>query len=188
MRTTVCVAAAAAAAVAVGVSAPTEGAAQMAQVEKPISLELRGTAMLPTFDIADAADLGFGGGVGIGYRVTEKIRLMADVDVGIHGTATPDFNINTYHYLAKVGFDAFENEKVVLTLNLGAGAMTFGGDLSSSQTYFAINAGAKLGIKATPSVDILISPQGDIAFSDEADLGTTNAWVWPLGVGFRVKF
>ena len=159
-----------------------------AQVDKPISIEARGTAMLPTFDIADAADLGFGGGLGIGYRVTERVRLMADVDIGIHGTNTPDFNINTYHYIGKIGYDVVDNDNVVLTLNLGAGAMTFGGDLPSSQTYFAINAGAKLGIKVSPMVDVLISPQGDIAFADEADLGTTNAWVWPLGAGFRVRF
>ena len=49
------------------------------------------------------------------------------------------------------------------------------------------NAGAKLGIKLTDSVQFLISPQGDIAFSDEAVLGTDNSWVWPLGLGFRIQ-
>jgi len=172
-------------AVALGSAPATEAAAQ---VNMPVSLEVRGTAMVPTFDIADAADVGFGGGVGIGYRVTDRVRLMADVDVGIHGTDTPGFNINTYHYIGKIGYDVVNNANVVFTLNLGAGAVTFGGDLPASQTYVAINAGAKLGIKVSPSVDLLISPQGDIAFADEADLGTTNAWVWPLGVGFRVQF
>lgn len=168
-----------------GVAAPRASAQTYA--DRPINLELRGTAMLPTFDIADAANLGFGGGAGIGYRVTDKFRVMADFDLGIHGTDVTDFTINTYHYMGKVGFDAVDNEKLLLTVNLGAGAVTFGGDLPSSSTYFAINAGAKLAIKVSPMFDLLISPQGDIAFADEAELGTTNAWVWPLAVGFRVK-
>jgi hypothetical protein len=37
-------------------------------------------------------------------------------------------------------------------------------------------------------VDFLISPQGDIAFSDEAEVGTSNSWVWPFGVGLRIKY
>jgi hypothetical protein len=159
-----------------------------AQVERATSLEVRGIAMLPTFDIADAANLGWGGGVGIGYRVSPKVRLMADVDVAIHDTDVTDFQINTYHYMGKVGYDVVDNGKVVVTLNLGAGAVTFGGDLPESKTYFAINAGAKVGIRLSPSLEFLISPQGDIAFTKEADLGTTNSWVWPLGVGLRAKF
>jgi len=55
-------------------------------------------------------------------------------------------------------------------------------------TYPAINAGAKLGIQLSPSVDFLISPQGDIAFSDEAEVGTSNSWVWPFGVGLRIEY
>ena len=167
-----------------GVTA-TEG---VAQVERPISLEIRATAAVPTFDIADAADVGFGGGAGLGYRLNDRLRLMADFDLGIHGTDVSGFNINTYHYMGKLGIDVVNTERLLLTLNLGAGAVTFGGDLPSSQTYFAINAGAKLGIRLSPSAELLLSPQGDIAFADEADLGTTNAWVWPLGAGVRFNF
>jgi len=159
--------------------------AQMASDSKPFSIEVRGTGMLPTFDIADAADFGYGGGVGIGYHVNDRFRLMADVDIARHGTPTSGFNIDTYHYMAKVGLDVWGTDKAVLTVNLGAGAVTFGGDLPESYTYLAINAGAKLGIKIAPSVEFLISPQGDIAFSDEAELGTSNSWVWPLGIGLR---
>lgn len=158
-----------------------------AQAERPVTLEIRGTAMLPTFDIADAADLGFGGGVGIGYRLGEKNRLMADFDLGVHGTPAPGFDINTYHVMAKYGRDVMRRKNLVLTLNLGAGAVTFGGDLPSSKTYFAINAGAKLGIEVSPKVEVLLSPQGDIAFTKKADLATTNAWVWPLSVGIRAR-
>jgi hypothetical protein len=59
---------------------------------------------------------------------------------------------------------------------------------SRSLTYFAINAGAKLAYNFGPSLALVISPQGDIAFSDDAELTTTNAWVWPVTAGLRVSF
>jgi hypothetical protein len=34
----------------------------------------------------------------------------------------------------------------------------------------------------------VVSPQGDIAFSDEAEVGTNNSWVWPVTAGLRVSF
>ena len=39
-----------------------------------------------------------------------------------------------------------------------------------------------------PAPCILISAQGNIAFTKEADLGTRNAWVWPFGAGLRIHF
>jgi hypothetical protein len=164
----------------------TQNAAAQSAADSPFNFELRATGMLPTFDISDTADFGYGGGLGLGYRLNDSFRLMADVDMAKHGTATSGVDINTYHYMAKAGLDVYETDSVILTLNLGAGAVTFGGDLPSSETYFAINAGAKLGIKLSPTFQLLVSPQGDIAFSDADFVSTDNSWVWPLGIGFRV--
>jgi Outer membrane protein beta-barrel domain len=158
-----------------------------AQSSRAFAVEARGTAVIPTFDIADVAEVGWGGGLGIGYSVSPRVRLMADFDLGVHGTDQSGFNINTYHYVGKIGYDLVNTDRVVVTANLGVGAVTFGGDLAESKTYPAINAGAKIGIKIAPAIELLISPQGDIAFTKEADLGTTNAWVWPVGLGFRLK-
>lgn len=165
------------------IASPAQG-----QGDGNVSLEARGIAMVPTFDIADAADVGPGFGVGLGYQVNPQFRLMADLDVGFHPTAADDVTINTYHLMGKLGFDVFNNGTVTVTLNAGAGALQFAGDLPQSQTYFAINAGAKIGIAVSPVVEVLISPQGDIAFASEDDLGTTNAWVWPFGAGLRFRF
>lgn len=55
-------------------------------------------------------------------------------------------------------------------------------------TYFAINAGAKLSYNFNRQFAVVLSPQGDIAFSDEDELGTSNAWVWPLTAGVRINF
>src|SRR5688500_6554327 len=83
--------------------ASVQSAGAQTQTESNVALELRGSALVPTFDIADAADTGVGFGLGIGYRVAPKIRLMADFDMGMHPTPTPDFDINTLHYMGKVG-------------------------------------------------------------------------------------
>jgi len=163
-------------------------ASAQAQLQRPLSFEVRGIAMVPTFDIADAADVGPGFGFGIGVQLSPVVRLMADFDAGFHGTPSPSSDINTYHAIGKVGLDVVRSGRVTLTLNAGAGAVRFAGDLPEAKTYFAINAGAKLGIRVTEAVELLASPQGDIAFSKEDDLGTNNSWVWPLGVGLRLRF
>ena len=155
---------------------------------RPLAIELRGIAMVPTFDIADAADVGPGFGAGIGYRLSPAVRLMADFDMAVHPTPTPDFDINTLHYMGKVGYDVYARDRFTVTVNLGAGVVQFAGDLPESRSYFAINAGAKVAVALSDAVDLLISPQGDIAFAEEEDLGTTNAWVWPLGAGVRFRF
>lgn len=165
-----------------------QGAAAQSQTTAKLALEVRGVAVVPTFDIADAADIGPGFGAGLGYRVAEKVSLMADFDMGIHPTPTPNSDINTLHYMAKVGYDVFVGERVTVTANLGAGVVQFGGDLPETKSYFAINAGAKIAVALSDAVDLLISPQGDIAFTKEAELGTTNAWVWPFGAGLRFRF
>jgi len=170
---------------ALGVAAQT--AAAQGTDERGLAVEVRGVGVVPTFDISDAADFGPGFGLGLGYRVSPKVSLMADFDMGIHPTPTADFDINTLHYMGKVGYDAYVGERVTVTVNLGAGVVQFGGDLPESKSYFAINAGAKVAVALSGAVDLLISPQGDIAFTKEADLGTTNAWVWPFGLGLRFR-
>jgi hypothetical protein len=52
-------------------------------------------------------------------------------------------------------------------------------DGAGSNTYPAINVGAKIGNRLSPRVQLLLSPQGDIAMTDDQEVGTSNAWVWP---------
>ena len=51
-----------------------------------------------------------------------------------------------------------------------------------------INAGAKIAYNFSRSLALVLSPQGDIAFSDEDEVTTSNAWVWPFTAGLRVSF
>ena len=96
--------------------------------------------------------------------------------------------MKVYHYIAKLGYAVVPEGASAwsVILNAGAGAMTFDVDGGSSDTYPAINVGAKIADRLSPRISLLLSPQGDIALSNEDEVGTTNSWVWPLTAGFRI--
>lgn len=161
-----------------------------AQNGSAVTLEARAVAMTPTFGIADqdrvGADIGAGFGFGLGIQVADRVRLMGDFDAGFHRTEIGD--VNTYHYMAKVGYDVVRSGKVTVTLNTGAGLVAITPDGADAFNYFAINAGAKIGIQLSPAVELLLSPQGDIAFTKESEVLTKAAWIWPFAAGLRVTF
>lgn len=172
------------------------GAAGSAAAQEPSSrftVEARGGMNVPTFGIADAADPGPSLGVGLGFRAAPRVWLMGDADFGFHSGASlpgggegPD--VNVYHYMAKVGYEVLtpSDSKWSVVVNAGAGALTFDVDGAQAKTYPAINVGAKIGYRITPRLTFLLSPQGDIAFTDEDVLGTGDAWVWPFTAGLRL--
>ena len=148
-------------------------------------------AAVPTFDIADVATTGGAFGAAIGYRLTPRWVLMGEFDYGMHkDKATESVDINTTHLIAKLGYaltsPASKGWDVIL--NLGAGIVNFDVDGAEGNSYFAINAGAKLAYNFSPSLAVVLSPQGDIAFSKENELGSSTAWVWPITAGLRISF
>jgi hypothetical protein len=181
------------AAVAIAAGAAPIAAQQTATPVVPSTfIEGLGGAVVPTFDIADVAKTGGAFGVTLGYRPADRVVLMGEFDYGMHkDKATGNADINTLHYVAKVGYSltgprAQGWETIV---NLGAGAVSF--DVEGAPetfTYFAINAGAKISYAFNPSLAFVFSPQGDIAFSKKSELTTDNAWVWPITAGLRVSF
>lgn len=170
------------------------GAAQsVAAQEAPRTfIEARAGAVVPTFDIADVATSGAALGGTIGYRLSPKWVVMGSFDYGMHeDEATGEVDINTLHYMGKLGYSLTgpRERGWEAIVNLGAGAVTF--DVEGAPeglTYFAINAGAKLSYNFNRQFAVVLSPQGDIAFSDEDELGTSNAWVWPFTAGVRINF
>ncbi len=156
-----------------------------------VFLEGRGGAVVPTFDISDVATAGSAFGGTIGYQANPRWVLMGEFDYGRHeDKATETVDINTLHYMAKVGYSLTgpRERGWEALVNLGAGAVSFDVDGVETFTYFAINAGAKLAYNFSRSVAFVLSPQGDIAFSKESEVGTTNAWVWPVTAGLRLRF
>ena len=164
-----------------------------AQTFRPsLFTEIRGGGVVPTFDIADVATSGAAFGLTVGYNLAPRWVLMGEFDYGMHeDEPTGLVDINTLHYMAKVGYSLTgpRDRGWEAVVNLGAGAVTFDVDgAPEKNTYFAINAGAKLAYHLNPAFAIVLSPQGDIAFSKESELTTTNAWVWPFTTGLRLRF
>jgi hypothetical protein len=161
--------------------------------ERRVAVEARAGFNAPTFDISDAVDAGPSVGLGAAVRFAPKLWLMGDVDLGFHSGAdvagvgeAPD--VKVYHYVAKLGYELLSEGQSPwsVIVNAGAGALTFDADGAGSNTYPAINVGAKIGYRLSPGVQLLLSPQGDIAFTDEEEVGTSNAWVWPFTAGVRI--
>ena len=149
-----------------------------------------GGAVVPTFDIANTAKTGAMFGAAVGYVLNPRWVLMGEFDYGHHtAKASSAVTINTLHYLAKLGYSLTgpRERGWEALVNLGAGAVSF--DVAgTTKTYLAINAGAKITYNFSRNLGLVISPQGDIAFSKKADLNTTNAWVWPVSAGLRIRF
>jgi hypothetical protein len=179
---------------AAGVTALAVPRAAQAQTEgRRVTLEARAGLNVPTFDISDAVDAGPSFGIGAAVQVRPRVYLMGDFDLGFHsgadlagGASAPD--VKVYHYMAKVGYQllAEGSSPWSLIVNAGAGAMTFDVDGAGSNTYPAINVGAKIAYRVSPRLSLLLSPQGDIAFTKDAEVGTSNAWVWPFTAGVRL--
>lgn len=163
--------------------------------EAQMAIDLRGGLNVPTFDIADVAKAGPSFGVGLNHKLGDRLWLIGDADFGFHsgadlpgGGSGPDVMVN--HYMVKLGYVAMHrpDSRFSLVLNAGAGAMTFGVDGGSTFTYPAINVGAKLIYGLGSRVSLVLSPQGDIAFSKRSEVGTSNSWVWPFTAGLRLTF
>jgi hypothetical protein len=166
---------------------------QAQSVKRRVSIEARGGFNVPTFDSSEAVDAGPSFGLGAAVQFAPKLWLMGDVDLGFHsgaalagGGEAPD--VQVYHYVAKLGYELLSEGQSPwsVIVNAGAGALTFHADGAGANTYPAINVGAKIGYRLSPRVQLLLSPQGDIAFTDDEDVGTSNAWVWPFTAGVRI--
>ena len=175
------------------IAAPAVALPLAAQMPAPrFFVEGRGGAVVPTFDIADVATSGGNLGATLGLRASPRWVLMGEFDYGMHeDEATGLTEIKTLHYMAKIGYSLTgpRERGWEALVNLGLGAVSFDVEgAPETNTYFAINAGAKIAYNFNRSVAFVLSPQGDIAFSDEDELATSDAWVWPFTTGLRVNF
>lgn len=169
------------------------GTAPLGAQDTPRKLFVEGLAgvAVPTFDIADVANTGSAFGAAVGYRLTPRWVLMGEFDYGMHkDKPTETVDINTTHVIAKLGYalTAPATRGWDVILNLGAGVVNFDVDGAEGNSYFAINAGAKLAYSFSPALAVVLSPQGDIAFTKENELGSSTAWVWPITAGLRISF
>lgn len=166
------------------------GLAFSAPASAQADINVRAGFGVPTFDISDAADAGFNVGGGIAVWLSDRVTLRGNVDRGFHPGADSGADIDVTHFIAGLGLLLTDpNNPFYVSVNLGAGFLNFAPDVDGvdSETNFAINAGAELGYWLSEGFSIFFSPQGDIAFTDEDFAGTSNAWVWPITAGFKVR-
>ena len=168
--------------------------ASLAAQSNDFAVNIRGGINVPTFDITDIAEAGPGFGFGLQAPLGEKLVLRANADFGTHDIVDGgDLDVKVNHFIAGVGLplgEATDDSAWRVSVNLGAGLMAFDIDgAPETLTYFAINAGAEIEYVLSDAVSLLLSPQGDIAFVDEADGFTgSTAWVWPFTAGLKIRF
>ncbi len=168
--------------------------ASVSTLDAQVTLNARAGIGVPTGDIADAVDAGFDIGGGLGVMLNDRFELRANVDFSSHtgeevgGVSGPD--VDVLHLIAGIGYRLTDPDNpFYISINAGAGALSFNPDVdgADSETYFAINAGAEIGYWVSDNIAIFASPQGDIAFSDEDELGTDMAYVWPFTGGLKIR-
>lgn len=159
-----------------------------------VAVNVRGGFYVPTFDVADIADSGMGLGLGVEIPLGNRLFARANADFGTHDVSgVSDVNIKVNHYILGLGLPlvvATAESPWRISVNAGAGFMTFDVEgPSPSETYFAINVGGEVEYALSSQISLLLSPQGDIAFVDEADGFTgSTAWVWPFTAGVKIRF
>lgn len=156
------------------------------------ALNARGGINVPTFGISDVAESGFGFGFGVQVPVGERLFARANADFGMHDiVGATDAEVKVNHFIAGLGLpikEADESNNWNISVNAGAGIMTFDVDgASDTESYFAINVGAEVEYAVSEQISLLLSPQGDIAFTDEDIFGTSTAWVWPFTAGVKIR-
>ncbi len=97
--------------------------------------------------------------------------------------------MDVYHFMAKVGYELLQpgTSPWSVAVNLGAGALNCRPDGAESSPT-PPSTREQIGYRVSPRLTLLLSPQGDIAFADEDELGTSNALVWPFTAGLRLNF
>lgn len=168
--------------------------AALSAQDRGVAFSARGGLAVPTFDITDIAESGPAFGFGVQVPIGERLFLRGAADFGTHDVVdTPDVDVKVNHYIVGLGLPvvtATPESPWRVSLNAGAGLMSFDVDgASETDTYFAINVGGEVEYVLSETVSLLLSPQGDIAFTDEADGFTgSTAWVWPFTAGAKFYF
>jgi hypothetical protein len=168
--------------------------AALAAQERSVAVSVRGGINVPTFDITDIAETGPGFGFGVQAPLGDRLFLRGAADFGTHGVVdAEDVDVKVNHYIVGLGLPVVEptgDSRWMVSVNAGGGLMSFDADgASETNTYFAINVGGEIEYALSDNVSLLLSPQGDIAFVDEADGFTgSTAWVWPFTAGAKFRF
>ncbi|HKK27345.1 MAG TPA: hypothetical protein VKB18_04630 [Gemmatimonadota bacterium] len=178
-------------------------------VARNLSVEGRAGIGVPAGNLSDMEDAGFSAGLGVSYRLADRIRVRADGDLetllgkprptGL--AAYPDLKL--YHYGAGVDVELLRPILIPwrITAGVGAGATTFAfDDLTSGgvtvspdkKTYLSTTGFARVGYSPMPLVDVFVQARAYLMFTSPedfqavgGDIGDTT-WSVPLQGGIAL--
>lgn len=172
-------------------------------VARNLSFEGRAGIAIPAGKLADMEDAGFTAGLGVSYRIANRIRVRADGDLetllgavpatGL--TATSDLKL--WHYGAGVEAELLRPILTPWTISagVGAGATTFDFDLATStKTFFTTSGFARLGYSPDPLVDLFVQGRAYLMFTSAQDFTALGVggnlgdrlWSFPITGGVAI--
>ena len=161
-------------------------------------IEGRGGISAVTGGFGDSQKTGYDLGAGAGYRLANHWRahlnydfIHTDAKTGtVAGPTGPDYS--THLVMAGVGYEfPVRSLPVAVELGAGGGVSRFqptGTPGAPAQNYFGLNGGARITYGVTRRLRAELTPQVDVAFADQAKLGESRAWLWPVAVGVQYRF
>ena len=160
-------------------------------------LEARGGISAVTGGFGDSQKTGYDLGAGAGYRLANHWRahlnydfVHTDAKSGVPGPTGPDYD--THLVMAGLGYEfPVRSLPVAVELGAGGGVSRFqptGTPGAPAQNYFGLNGGARITYGVTRRLRAELTPQVDVAFADQARLGESRAWLWPVDLGFQYRF
>ncbi len=165
-------------------------------VARNLSVEGRAGIGIPAGDLADMEDPGFSAGLGVSYKLTDRLRVRADGDLEtLLGKAIPNTlsaypDLKLWHYGAGLEADLLRPILIPwrISAGVGAGATTFKFDqATSSNTYFTTSGFVRLGYHPLPLMDVFLQARAYLMFTKSQDFTGTpvgsKAWSFPLQGG-----
>ncbi len=154
------------------------------------SAQLSAGLVMPLGKFANTTNLGFGFAGAIGYSLGSHWTMLGVFNAGsLEGDPGPDWNI--YSYLFKAAYDTgAESSRWRIQVPLGAGAVTFDpeSEAISANTYFAAASGLMFQYDFSARMAATLDALVTLAFTSQNDLGTSYVWLFPVAVGFLIRF
>ena len=166
------------------------------QTTRRFLVEGRGGVSVPSGAFADAENAGYTLGTGVGYLFARRWWAHLDYDFiresgrfdYIHAVNNPTYGIHSV--MGKLGYEVPLEPALAVEFNLGGGVSNFrpsGQSSLSSQTYLGMTGGARIRLLADHRLNLVMSPEVNVAFADRAKLGERRAVMWPFSVGLQYR-
>ena len=161
------------------------------KVRNPWMFEGYGGAVFPSGTFGEFTNIGGGGGLGVGYRMSRRVALFGTFGVTYFGGTEGRTNWVNYNYYGQVAFTVTRARAgLTAMIPIGVGGSTFKPDIdgASSETFFSVTSGLKFYYFFDEQVGLLANAMAIVALSDEESLGAPATWLFPITAGIVMRF